>query len=1063
MVTSSRLVVARGPRAAEARLLRELGMAVTCLPAELGLPVRVVTPSRSLRLHVGRRLVAGRGRAVAGVVVQTLYGVALEILERVGSPPPTGASTWELLVRRAARQEPALARDLDRLEDGYAAVVSTARDLFDAGLEAVNAEALLEQLGELEGGGLAVPVAERAAALVRVAAVADAEAEALGAARASTVLRRAAEALAADPEVALPARRLVLHGFADATGVAGDLIVALLRHRPAVFFLDRPLDPVDGGDATGAFSQAFAERVRGAVTVEEEEPAPPGPSLAVLTASDPEAEVREAVEQVARCLEEGMAAEEVAIVARDLEPYAPLLRRHCDRLGVPFSGVGATVPAGAERAASSSLARLLQLGPRAPVEVWLEATALGEREAVEVASGLRTRGAARLEDVARALGMGDVVLPVVAGWSTAEARDGVRTRRRRLPADTVARWAERAQAALDTFASWPEMARPAAHLEAGLDLLPETGAGEPPPAWLEATRLGLHDAAAGLPSDLVVERSEWVLVACRALERVGSERMGGCGGGVQVMDAMEARGRTCARLFLLGLNRDSFPRAVSEDPLLPDEARLRLAPLLPDIPVKERGWDEERFLFAQLAAAASDRVTLSWHASEEGRAAAPSPFVVRLGLAGGRAVGTAVPVDPEARPRTAFDRVTSPEVAARRSVWRPALEAAAAEGRERFPSPTPRVSVKRLAAARAELLEELDPERPRPGLGPFSGCVGPAGADDPRGRPPFVTLLEGVAWCPWQAFVEKLLRVEAVPDPLAELPTADHLLVGATVHGVLERLVEGRTGPRAGLDEVARRAPANVAWPADADLARLLGEVAREAADGAGLGGSGVEGLLEVLARPYLEAARWLEWGGSGHVCALGAEVTGSVEVEVGGRRRSLGFRADRVDRGDRGEVRLTDYKTGKAVGPRRIVTEVARGGKLQAVAYSLAGPEGGGWVGRYAYLSPDGPAVREVGAGDTTQVEGFLRAVGVLLEALDRGAFPPRLVTPGGGDSPPCRTCAVRDACLKGDSGFRARLEEWTGGEPGDDPLERAAHALWWLGWQRPGGGPADQGEEEE
>jgi len=1057
-------VVARGPRAAEDRLLRELEAVRPRSTADLALPVRVVVPSASLRLHVGRRLVAHRGRAVAGVLVQTLYGLGLEVLERAGSPAAAGASTWEVLVRRAARREPALARDLDRLEDGYAAVVATVRDLLDAGLEGGGAEALLEQIAELEGGGLAAPVAQRAAALVRVAAGADAGAEALGAARPSTVLRRAAESVAADPDAALPARCVLLHGFADATGVAGDLIVALLGHRPSIFLLDRPPDPVDGRDASGAFSQVFAERVRGAVAVDpEEEPAPPAAPVAVWGAGDRDGEVREVVERVARCLEEGVPPEEVAIVARDLEPYAALLRRHCDRLGVPWSGVGATVPAGVERAASVSLARLLELGPRAPVEVWLETTAPGEREAGEVALALRTRGAARLGEVPRALSAGSVTLPVVSGWSTAGGSNEIHARRRRLPGETAAHWAMRARAVLDLFASWPDRARAATHLERSLGLLPGTASGGGVPAWLEAARGGLGEAAADLPPELEVERSEWVLVAGRALRRAGVQRLGGRGGGVQVLDAMEARGRTCARLFLLGLNRDSFPRAVREDPLLPDEARLRVAPLLPDIPVKERGWDEERFLFAQLLGAASAGVTLSWHASDEGRAAAPSPFVIRLGLAAGGPTEAERESDRDTRPRTAYDRVTSPEVTADRGAWRSALETATAEGRARFPSSPPGVSARRIAAARAELLEEVDPVRPRPGLGPLSGCVGPAGVADPRRRRPFVTLLEGVAWCPWQAFVERLLRVEAVPDPLVELPTVDHLLVGTTVHGVLERMVEAGTGHRRGLADLVDRTPVEVAWPDEGDLACWLGEAARDAVAGAGLDGSGVERLLEVLARPYLGAARRLEWGGSERVAALGAEVTGSVEVEAGEGRRTLGFRADRVDRGDGGEVRLTDYKTGKAVGPKQIVTEVARGGKLQAVAYCLAGPEGAGWVGRYLFLAPDGPAVREVRAADTAQVEGFRTAVRVLLEALDRGAFPPRVVTPKGGESPPCRTCAVRAACLKGDSGFRARLEAWGAAESGEDPLERAAHALWWLGRPRGDAPGAGEGEEEE
>ena len=111
---------------------------------------------------------------------------------------------------------------------------------------------------------------------------------------------------------------------------------------------------------------------------------------------------------------------------------------------------------------------------------------------------------------------------------------------------------------------------------------------------------------------------------------MGVDALGGAGGGVRVLSVIEARAHTFEHLFVLGLNRDLFPRRVSEDPLLPDALRRALAAVLPDVPVKARGFDEERYLFAQLVSAAPS-VALSWQAlSDDGKEKTASPLVEGL-------------------------------------------------------------------------------------------------------------------------------------------------------------------------------------------------------------------------------------------------------------------------------------------------------------------------------------------------------------------------------------------------------------------------------------------------
>ena len=90
----------------------------------------------------------------------------------------------------------------------------------------------------------------------------------------------------------------------------------------------------------------------------------------------------------------------------------------------------------------------------------------------------------------------------------------------------------------------------------------------------------------------------------RALDELSTDLLGGRGGGVQVLSVMEARARSFAAVRVIGLQRGVFPRRVAEDPLLPDPLRRALRDVLPDLPVKSEGHEEERFLFAQLLASA---------------------------------------------------------------------------------------------------------------------------------------------------------------------------------------------------------------------------------------------------------------------------------------------------------------------------------------------------------------------------------------------------------------------------------------------------------------------------
>ncbi len=1082
-----------GARAAERAVLERVDSLleeVQKKPSLLAKPVRIVVPSRSLRLHLSAAIVRRRGRSAAGVILQTLFGLASEVLERVGEPAPRGARLFSALAQRAARAEPSLRRGLEDLVDGYGAVTGTLRDLLDAGLEPVHAEAAEEVLAS-DGHHVATRVeVERARALVRAAARAEAGMRELDLGRVATLLRRATERVESDPDRALPSRAILIHGFADATGVATDFLQALLKQCSAWLVLDQPPRPEDEG-LERAFPARFLERLSLAARVEParldgdraERPVPP--RLEGVEAVGAEAEVREVARRVRVLLDGGIRPEAVGVVARDLSPYRHVLRRHFGRLGIPFSGVGETgglEPAG--RRAQAFL-ELLRQGEGVPSDRWLDSLASlpgGNRSLVDLRLAFYALGAGRLRDVTE-LRLDEVVrdgsfpLPIRQGLKTASARDEeseeegreaeVYANRRRVAGSLLAAAMRRARRVRERLASWPEEAAVADHLGRLHSLLTRDLKWRLLKDEARPVAAALEEIAREAPADLVLSRDELRLLLEDLLEDAGAAPLGGEGGGVQVLSVVEARARTFDHLFLIGLNRDVFPRTVREDPLLPDDLRRILQRVLPDVPVKRSGFDEERYLFAQLLSA-SPSVILSWQvADDEGKPLAASPLVERLrermAVEKAPALWGLPAAGPLPGPRTAAEHAVMAGLHAPRRWWGRVLPLALEEVR---------AGGEALAASRLAVLDEMDPDlrtpegravRSRPG--PYFGYVGRmdlgGGEGEPRLRQLFVTLLENLAACPWQVFLGRLLRLEPTPDPVGALPGIDPLLLGNTVHAVLEGIVRSVGGLPGEVDgPVGDRLPVAVPWPDEAVLGRSLFVEAERLLREEGIFLPGLARALAERARPFLEAARETDWT-SGAVPVVGVEEQGMLEVWDGrGRSHRVQFQADRVDRIGGRRV-WTDYKTGQPISTakrgdarhRHFLDRVRRGSHLQAVAYLLGSTQES--VGRYLFLRPDlDPEQRQltVTRGDEELVQAFENAVGAVLEAWGAGAFFPRVVEPTGREEPGrCGFCSVAEACLRGDSGARLRLFEWTGRAQETVAAEEALLKVWRL-WEKPG-----------
>lgn len=1096
----SAIQIGQGARRAEAVLLEAACERLADPATAVAAPLQIVVPSHSLREHLLTRLVQVAGHGLLGVRCSTHRALALQILANRGIDPPRGLDLFAVLARRFASHEPILAEALDHLVDGYAGMLGSVRDLLDAGFQIPHLAAIEEAL-YIEGPAVASKSEiERAAALARVTARILAAFDDLAIGRSSTLLQQATDAVLDAPAEALTTSAVLLHGFADATGVTADFLQALLRAYGGRLIVDRPPDPVDHTreDSSAAFVDRFLEPFQGIASIRADPSDTPPPRIELFRALGRHAEVREVAHRVLDLLDADTPPESIGVVLREPTPYRGVLRSEFRRLGIPFSGQGVPGPLTSDGRRLRALQELLSQGRRCHVERWLDALIHPQRSTpmFDLRVALSALGIARLEQLAEldleVMRFGEYYpLPVRRGFfETADEVDGqreIRSRKRRVPRADLERLVAIAKRLSRDLEAWRSRGRPLAeHADRLRQLIETLGWSEAQAIWRPLEEV-LDQISLAPP--IAVELEELVPILRRQLNEAGLDRFGGRGAGVQVMGVVEARGRTFEHLFLLGLNRNVFPRTVREDPVLSDSLRRLLERgghgVLPDLPIKRRGYDEERYLFAHLLSS-SPRVTLSWlELDENDRAVPASPLIERL-----RWTHPDRPQAWRSPPVVGRHPVVDGELSSEGTACRidrlPLEDQAVLAGlhgrASHFPTTlgvalrlsssgdrqAAALEAQAAAAARIGILDTLDPASPgeaRSCLSPYLGFLGTAHDRlDPRTNAGIaVTTLERMAACPWQTFVERLLHIESVPDPLEALPQIDSLLIGIVTHQVLQDLVDERIQAPS-FDAAREAATVAVPWPADDALSHRLVRAAETTVREAGIALPGFANALATVARRYLETARALDWSSGDLESVVGAEVEGALSFAAPGLRdRHLLFRADRIDRdGDR--LVIVDYKTGRPAftqktpkgRSRAFLREVGQGARLQAVAYALAAARSGD-EGRFEYLKPqfDGPPeARVVGARaeDTALRQAFLVAVETTLTAWELGVFFPRLERPGKPHEEPrtCSWCTVSEACLRQDSGSRRRLREGLGQlEPGAGPEPALVDALldqWWL-----------------
>ena len=975
-------------------------------------PTQVVVPSESLRWHwVG--VLARSRRALLGVEVLTHPQWIRGLLREAGLPCELRPAWVEHRAQALAAKEPVLMRALGRYDDGLTLASQAVLELIEAGFEASMAEGILEaaqawpRQSRLGVGGLVAP---RVAALIRVAKKVAQEAAVAGGVMLPMAITKAMEIMKRPGAVS--ARPVFFLGYADATGRVADLIDAARTHMGARVALDFPPSPTNPRQREGgvAFAEDFHSRFSGVLSAPVVGDSPP--QVSWLQAEDPWDEARHVAGRIAALLASGMEPERIGVVVRQSSSWAGPVRRAFNAAAIPYSGVGAEGLGGAvERRAEAALA-VLSEGVRVSASVWAVASGQ-ERYALDFLA-FDTLGARRLDALVKQLSRVPSQLKLGAITRLEESEGRVRSRTAGLSPKAVEAIRGRASFLVDLMEQWPQNAEPSAHWSRISKALTQ-GMGFDKDSALRTAVPKLARQFGGVD---VLSRDEAIRLFVVTAKSATRSRIGGAGGGVAVLDAIEARGRTFDHLFVMGMNRKSFPRPVVEDPLLPDAARRALRSVLQDLRLKKLGGLEERFLFAQLLASAP-AVTLTCARLDVGGSHAhPSAFLVELQLAG--VVG-----EPLAEA--------------------PVLERPWAVAVRQALSGADHARVFATAGATSPLValtaHRLDGRKEQ---APFLGEIGPqVGPIDPRSGAQFVTLYESVAGCPWRTFLTRFLGIDKRPDPHGPMAAIGNQLIGSVVHDVIERSVEATLAGRS-VDNVSDAVP--MVWPSEATLSAWCEEAAT-----ACLLRDGVAwpGLARAVVGRCIAAIRLLreldeQQGVSG---VWGSEREFSVELPDG---PTIRFRVDRLDRV--GEApQLVDFKLGKpktvakTEGTRRkdVLKAVRAGGLLQGALYARVYPES---TGKYIYLNPsaDYPErVLELASDDDELQGNVATAVAEIEQVMRHGAMFPRLENLKGKGLPACDYCAVREACVLDDSTMRRQLVDAVKSPP-ETPAEQARRALW-------------------
>lgn len=757
-------------------------------------------------------------------------------------------------------------------------------------------------------------------------------------------------------------------------------------------------------------------------------PAPVG----VVTASDPDDEVREVVRRIAELAESGVRFDRIGVFYPSADPYVALLHHHLAEAELPANGPST------DRLADSVAGRTLLGALSLPDHQWRRDRVMALVAAAPLRHGGEAVHPAAWELVSRVAG----VVNGLADWSI---KLGARSRalRERIESLTEADHPDRAirlgrdladVTALDSFVT--QLARQvaavseadgwSARCEAARHLLTHLLGEESSRQWWPDPEIAAADRVLDTLTRLSlldeIEPRPSLSVFVRALAGeldVGRGRSGRVGQGVTFGPLASGVGQDLDAVFLLGMSEGRCPRTRRDDSLLPDSVR-RLAPPGQFRLRAAQLDDQHRWVLGAGAAAPAGR---RWYSVPRGDlraggASLPSRWVIDgLSSAAGRRVtsdevldgrlpgvedvesfshgirGTAVHASLRDRDLAQLSELAPTHIASH-----PAVTGAIGRG------------ITALRARRSGTFTEWD--------GNLAGVEVPSPTRG--GSPLSPTGLEQWAGCGFRYFLDHVigLRDRDEPERIHEISAIDR---GSAVHAILERFFA---------EVIEQGAPdPDQAWTS-ADRQRLAEIAAAELDELERTGRTGRavtwrferRRLLDLLDRFLTEdEGRRALWRSRPVDVEMpfGLADADPVVIDLADGR-AIRFRglADRVDRTDGGEWIVLDYKTGAGTRYKGLADDdFMAGTTLQLGLYSEAAQQrlGGGAASAYYWMVDERAGFVPHGYRWTDDRRArFVELLGSMVDGIEQGVFP---LVPGDWDAfqgfhDNCRFCQYDPVC---------------------------------------------------
>jgi RecB family exonuclease len=896
----------------------------------------VVVPTNSLCQYL--KEVCRKWDTGYGIQIVTLSQFANHIIHLHGQEPFKRSAVFSWVIRQAIEvihnqtsNEDIftylinLERNEDD-EDGYSALEESVRELFVAGFQPHMQESYIEALHS-DSSGLSNSEAVEASLVIEVATIVykimDKQIlDRSGGFGLQEAIYVQAERILSQNTTRLPSTRgVIVYGLHDATQVVTSFLErvhTVVGNEKCILFFHKVLDALQETSKQSPISdisnqiidEFFEARFLSGSTIPNENKLPNSFSFSIQSFSESigiQSELRNAFTAVYDLIQSGYSWKDCVIVARDLTPYIPYIRWEANRLGIPLSVESNLLITSPASRMLKGLIQLLALGKQCDILTLssiLEFEIRGqEYENLYTMHDLQAycskEGISTVQHVLQRLliSIGKGEYPLL-NCSKIIEQDNNKTKTKaqyrileqqfletiHLRLTNIIAIIDQCYIHTDVFSlnqgirglveqilRWPNDSEARVILEVTLDRLQE--------------RLNLS----------TITFKDYLMILGRELKQKGRLQLDHHGDGLRIFSAPDAIAMNFEHLFMIGLNREVFPQASKEDPLLDKRVRNSLKELLPGLPLRERKYLVERHLFHWIVSSAK-KVHLSWQKiNNKGSDVATSPLVRRLlwqqqfGEIDIVGIPTLYSYKHNINKLPIFDRIIVEGIHGTRIRYHKCLNTVINWATKDVPFEQWGISQKNLTNAICGSIDEIYPTITNNTgvdslnrLGPYSGLTGIASFYPAFETDVFVTRFESVNSCPWKSFLLRTLRLpertQSGPFPVINPSDA-----GSIVHNILEEIVCNHF-PEDKSDlllHILNRAPKDITWPTEEKLEQMIVSKVAEQLHSLGIHIPGVHEAMKNNAREFLEVVRETDFPNNVLPKCLGAEATGFSRLEI--------------------------------------------------------------------------------------------------------------------------------------------------------------------------------------